>query len=76
MLLYIRIEREGPQKGKPTLLYKTRLSTIKQCNLHQTGNLKYGILYIMELLTTNGKDHQFQTSDLDKFDKLYSLLSV
>ena len=75
-LLYLRIEREGLQKGKPTLLFKTRLSNLRLCDLHQTGNMKFGILYIMEIATSKGKAYQFQSSDLEKFDKLFSLLSV
>lgn len=75
-LLYLRLEREGPLKGMPTLLFKTSLSKVTSCYLQQTGNPRFGILYLLNLETSKGKHHQFQSNELSKLDKLFSLLSM
>jgi len=75
-LLYLRLERGGPLKGMAALLFKTALSKVTSCHLDQTGNPRFGILYLLTVETSKGKRHQFQSNDLDKLDKLFALLSM
>lgn len=75
-LLYLRLEREGPLKGSAVLLFKTALSKVKNCHLDQTGNPRFGIIFLMTVETSNNKKHQFQSNDLEKLDKLFLILSM
>ena len=51
LLLYLRILTDGPKRGKPNSLFKTKLNKIKKCEVQQVGNPRLGILYILMINT-------------------------
>jgi len=81
MLLYLQIEIDGPKRGKPHSIFKTKLRKIKSCEVVKFGDPKmkqFGNLYYLTISTysqrAGNQNFRFQTTDYHKFEKVYNLL--
>ena len=80
MLLYLKIDREGPTRGKPHLIFKTKLRKLKHCEVYSLGNQRFGYIYCMVLQAYSRarglEKFQFQCLEFTKLEKCYNILSV
>jgi hypothetical protein len=81
MLLYLRIDREGPTRGKPTLIYKCKLAEILTCELTKVGSAKLGYVHVMAIVSSKQgsedvSSYHFQSPDFSEFGKIFDLISL
>ena len=82
MLLYLKIETDGPKRGKPHSIFKTKLRKVKNCEVVQVGDSKsrFGMFFYLTVSTYSqrmgSQSFRFQTSDYNRFEKIYNLMQT